>query len=150
MILAQITNIMGVEINTLVQVGTAVGVLWALWKKTNSAKADIVKEIKRELRLDEAEGEEGQKRMIGPQPFQVAMHSECVKRGSYETHCRLNREAHERIERDVKKEIEKIADLHHSLSREVSEINARSETNEARLIQIDTKLDNIRTQITNK
>lgn len=149
-LLAQSHMFQGVEVGTLISVGAALGLLFGIWKKMNAAKAEIIKELKKELRLDQVTTEDGKQRTIGPQPFQVALHSDCVKRGSYETHCRLNREAHDKIEREVKKEVEKIADLHHSLAREVSEINSRSETNEQRLIQIDNKLDNLRTQLSNK
>lgn len=147
MILAQTSAFMGVESSLLIGVVTALGVLFGLWQKVNKAKADIVAELKKELRLEAADNEEGKERTVGPQPFRIAMEEDFVKRSSYETHCRLNREAHAKIEETLKNEIAKVSELHRQLFREVGEINVRSESNEQRLIQMDTKLDTIRRDI---
>jgi hypothetical protein len=83
---------------------------------------------------------------IGGQPVEVKGHKEYVDKTGYYKHCEWNRTEHARIEAGYREAMKEIASLHHSLAREVSEINARSETNESRLIQMDAKLDQIRTQ----
>lgn len=87
---------------------------------------------------------------IGGQPVEVKGPKEYVERSGYHQHCELNRKEHARIEREWRETMEQIRALHHALAREVSEINARSETNESRLIQMDAKLDQIRFQQTRK
>ncbi|CAN5547315.1 hypothetical protein BH09VER1_BH09VER1_24720 [soil metagenome] len=147
--------ILGQDPEFLVKLVGGIAALYAIYRHINTAKREIVADLKKELRLDQSDEENGQKREIGPQPFKVSMHADCVKRPSYETHCRLNREAHDKIEKaaresqeklelQVKSEFEKISAAHSKLSREVGEINVRSEGNEQRLIQMDTKLDKIR------
>jgi len=144
MFLLAADTFMGQDVFFLAKLAGGIGALYAVYRHINKAKREIVADVIRELRGENAEQEEDKKRIIGPQPFDVRLHSDCVKRGSYETHCRLNREAHENLQKDFKHEVGKIADAHHQLAREVSALNARSEENQARLIQMDNKLDNIR------
>lgn len=153
MFLAQSQSFMGVEVSTLVAVATGIGVLYTIWKKVNgelkSQRADIVNDVLAALALQKVAEEKERKKteqaqQIGPLPLPVELHSLCVKRDSYETHARLNREEHKRIEKDFTEKVSEIEKCHNGLAREVSEINARSEGNETRLIQMDTKLDQLR------
>lgn len=65
----------------------------------------------------------------------------CVERGSYETHCRINRDEHARIEREFEVKVVKITDLHHALAREVSEVNRQAESTNSALVLLGQKVD---------
>lgn len=145
MILSEILS--DVDPAFLWKLGCGLAALYALWRHITKAKREIVTDLKKELLGLEAEEIEGKKRIVGPQPFDVRLHSDCVKRASYETHCRINRESHEKIESRMREALEKISAEQSKLSREVGEINTRSEGNETRLIQMDTKIDNIQREL---
>lgn len=149
MFLLAADTFMGQDVGFLLKLVGGLAALYAVFRHVTKAKRDIIADLKRELLGDAAEQEAGAKRIIGPQPFDVRMHSDCVKRGSYENHAKINRDEHARMEKEFKDEVRRIAESHNKLAREVSEINARSETNEQRLIQIDTKIDNLGRDIRN-
>lgn len=66
-----------------------------------------------------------------------------VSKESYHRHCEINRDEHKRIEEIADEKISDLSAQHHQLAREVSDVNRLAETTEARLIQIDSKLENI-------
>jgi len=76
-----------------------------------------------------------------PQPMVTKEADEFVHRGSYESHCKINREEHSRIETKGEEERKELEKAHHALAREVSAISATLETNGVRLVQMDQKID---------
>jgi len=66
-----------------------------------------------------------------------------VTKESYHKHCEINRDEHARIEEVSDEKITDLSSQHHQLAREVSDVKRLAETTEARLFQIDNKLDHI-------
>ena len=80
---------------------------------------------------------------VVPQPLETKEVKEPVSAGSYITHCRLNREEHGRIERDLKRKVEGVEAKHNELAREVSGLSATLESNGVQLIQMNQKVDRL-------
>lgn len=95
MLIAQ-SQVMGVEVSTLVAVITAIGVLFGIWKKMNAAKGEIAKEVMTVLLAQQAE--QAKSTNVGPQPFAIQMNKEFVDKASYHKHAELNRGEHTRID----------------------------------------------------
>lgn len=76
-----------------------------------------------------------------PQPMVTKEADEYVHRGSYESHCKINREEHNRIESKCEEERKGLEKSHNALAREVSAISATLEANGLRLVQVDQKID---------
>ncbi len=84
---------------------------------------------------------------VGPQPFVTKKAEEYVTRDSFHKHAELNRQHHDRIEREAKDQINRLENSHHNLAREVSALTSTVDVNGDRLITIDKKVDEIKTDI---
>ena len=78
-----------------------------------------------------------------PQPFVTQEAQEHVTRGSYESHCRINREEHGRIEAKLAAEVKAVEEAHHALAGDVREMKGVLESNGVRLLQMDQKIDRL-------
>lgn len=84
---------------------------------------------------------------ITGQPITVQDKKRFVERSSYETSAKINRDEHQRIEKEFTAQLEKLQASHHALAREVSEITAATEINGNTLRDIGRKLDSIKTAV---
>jgi hypothetical protein len=80
---------------------------------------------------------------IGPQPFVTKTAEEFVTRASFHKHADLNRQHHEKLEREAKEQINRLENSHNNLAREVSALGSTVDVNGDRLLLMDQKLDRL-------
>ena len=80
---------------------------------------------------------------IGPQPFVTKMAEEFVTRASFHKHADLNRQHHEKLEKEAKEQITRLETSHNNLAREVSALGSTVDVNGDRLMLMDQKLDRL-------
>jgi len=86
---------------------------------------------------------ETSKNEIGPQPFVTKTAEEFVTRASFHKHADLNRQHHEKLEREAKEQINRLENSHNNLAREVSALGSTVDVNGDRLLLMDQKLDRL-------
>ena len=86
---------------------------------------------------------ETSKNEIGPQPFITKLAEEFVTRASFLKHAELNRQHHDKLEKEAKDQITRLETSHNNLAREVSTLGATVDVNGDRLVLMDQKLDRL-------
>lgn len=123
--------------------GTIVGMFGTIMVQLRAARKSRRDELEAVINEVISQKATSNKVEISPNPLMVKLQEDFVTRASFHKHAELNREAHEKLERKIESDVNKLQDSHNHLAREVSGMGSTVDGSAARLVLVDQKIDRL-------